>query len=86
MTSMINWYRFLVRYRVFHPQPLKPITVPLLVLFGMDDMAINPDLAQAGTELPLSTNGKFVPYEGISHWIQHEAPEKVNNDILKFIQ
>lgn len=86
MTSMLNWYRYILRYKAFHPQPVKTITCPVLALFGTGDIAINQEIAELGSKLPFSSNGKFVPYEGISHWIQHQVPDRVNQDVLTFIK
>jgi pimeloyl-ACP methyl ester carboxylesterase len=86
IVGMLNWYRYTIRYRLFNKKEVKPITVPLLMLFGKSDQAIEWYNGELSTKLPFATNGRFEPYEGISHWIQHEAPDRVNEDILKFIQ
>lgn len=85
LTSMINWYRFVIQNRALAPKPLKTITVPVLSIFGDGDRYIEKNSAALSVQEPFCKNGKIIFYEGISHWIQHEAPDRLNEDILKFI-
>ena len=77
----LNWYRA----ASFDTSDV-PITinVPTLVLWGLDDTALLPQnldgLDQYVSDL------EIVPYEGVSHWIEHEVPVDISQDIRRFVQ
>ena len=77
MRAMINWYRAAARHR----EGLKlshggRVDVPTLIIWGEADAAL-------GLET-LDGTGRFVRdltierLPGVSHWVQQEAPERVN--------
>lgn len=77
MTAMINWYRAAARHR--DSLALKNggrVDVPTLIVWGEQDTALGLETLD-GTE-------RFVPdltirrLPNVSHWVQQEAPEKVN--------
>ncbi|MBD1861981.1 MULTISPECIES: alpha/beta fold hydrolase [Trichocoleus] len=61
------------------------ITVPTLVLWGEEDALLSPKLTE-GLEAFMAGafKLKFVPHCG--HWIQQEAPQTVNRELLSFLQ
>lgn len=65
------------------PESMLTVTVPTLVLWGMNDPALLPGLLDG---LP-----GWVPQlqlhrvEGASHWIVHEQPEHVTMDLQRFL-
>lgn len=85
LTSMINWYRYIVQNRLFKPKPIKLITIPVLLIFGTGDKYIEKATAEESMKKPFVENAKMIFYEDVSHWIQHEAKERVNDDVYKFI-
>jgi epoxide hydrolase 4 len=73
-TWLANWGR----------SPL-PITVPTLVLWGEDDVFFTPKLMEGMDSLvtaPLQL--KLLSHCG--HWIQQEAPQTVNRELLEFLR
>ncbi len=57
--------------------------VPTLVLWGMKDEALRPQLLEG-----LSTyvnDLKILTHKESSHWITHDAPEFIATEIMKFI-
>lgn len=59
------------------------IKVPTLILFGMKDRFIRPTVLEGIEEYV--GNLKIVRIENASHWIMHDAPEAVINNIREFI-
>jgi pimeloyl-ACP methyl ester carboxylesterase len=79
--GMLNWYRAFFR-RPFR-LPLKPrLQMPVLVLWGTQDVALSRELAEAS--IRLCEDGELVYFEDASHWIQHQEAEKVNQHLLSF--
>ena len=73
-TWLANWGR----------SPL-PITVPTLVLWGEDDVFFTPKLMEGMDSLvtaPLQL--KLLSHCG--HWVQQEAPQTVNRELLEFLR
>ena len=76
MTAMINYYRangdLLRRYTGAAPV----IEVPTLMVWGEDDDAIGIEATQGYEPHVRDLTLERLP--GVSHWVQQEAPEKVN--------
>lgn len=60
------------------------INVPTLVIWGMKDTALLPQLLEGLSEYV--TDLKIIKSEHASHWIMHDDPELVNVNIEKFIK
>ena len=73
---MINYYRALLQHRetVNHGDAI--IDLPTLLIWGEDDTALNIKCSE-GTEQWVP-NIKVQRLPGVSHWVQQEAPERVN--------
>lgn len=81
MTAMLNWYRALVRL----PRTTPPrVRVPTLILWGRQDTALQPGLAEAS--LAVCDDGRINWYPRASHWIAHEDPAAVNADLIAFLR
>ena len=66
------------------PRAMLTVDIPTLVLWGMDDVALPPELVEGLEEfIPRLTLEKV---EGASHWIVHERPEFVAERISRFLQ
>jgi epoxide hydrolase 4 len=76
MTAMLNYYRALLRHRKSVDIGDGRIETPTLMLWGEEDTALNIQCTQ-GTEawVPNLTLHRL---PGVSHWVQQEAPERVN--------
>ncbi len=83
MTAMINWYRAVVQRA---PQmPANPrITVPTLVVWGAEDVALSVDMAQKSVDL--CDDGRLVLFEDATHWVHHDKPEQVNALLADFLR
>lgn len=88
LSAALNYYRQMlspwswVRDRLNAPNP---ITVPTLVLWGEEDPLVTPKVTQGFERLIVAPfNLKFIPHCG--HWIQQEAPQTVNRELLAFLR
>lgn len=82
LTGMVNWYRAMVRY--LQALPRKPrVKGPVLIIWGRRDQFLLPQGAEASLEICDNGRLEFIPEA--SHWVQHEAPEKVNSLVINFI-
>jgi epoxide hydrolase 4 len=82
LTAMINWYRAMFRgggLRRFGAGKIPIIQIPTLFLWGNADSALSFSTTE-GTEKYVA-NLTFRVFPGVSHWIQQEAPEAVNEMI-----
>jgi pimeloyl-ACP methyl ester carboxylesterase len=79
MTAMVNYYRangsLLGRWRTAPPM----IEVPTLMIWGEEDAALGIENTEGYDDLVRDFSLHRLP--GVSHWVQQEAPEQVN-DIL----
>ena len=77
MTAMINWYRAAAKHREGMKLSNRGrVEVPTLIVWGKEDTALGFETL-AGTDRFVSDlTIRALP--GVSHWVQQEAPEKVN--------
>jgi pimeloyl-ACP methyl ester carboxylesterase len=68
LTASLNWYRAGEFY-----QPVNPVTVPTLYVWGSKDLALGERAARNTSEY-VSGPYRFEVLDGISHWIPLEAP------------
>lgn len=81
--GMISWYRAAAR-RAGRPHPGSPeVRPPTLVLWGEADLALDVRLAERS--LAYCRDGRLVRFPGVSHWVQHEAADAVNRELLAFL-
>lgn len=81
MRAMLDWYRALVRL----PRDAPPrVAMPTLILWGMQDHALQPGLAEAS--LALCDDGRIVWYPRATHWLPHEEAEAVTGALLAFLR
>ncbi len=83
--AMLNWYRAAVRYR--NPTSLesgKQIGVPLLILWGAQDIALRAEMAPKS--LKWCENGQLRMFPDATHWVQHEKSDEVTSAILDFFR
>jgi pimeloyl-ACP methyl ester carboxylesterase len=83
MTAMLNWYRALLRRPL--SLPLRPrISVPTLILWGVNDIALSRPMAQLSAAL--CEHVRLVFFEDAGHWLQHEKAEEVNGFLIDFLR
>ncbi|MGH1349986.1 MAG: alpha/beta fold hydrolase [Methyloligellaceae bacterium] len=85
----IHYYRNLDRnWEIMNSYADQKITCPVLFIAGSDDISIvrasSEDLQNMMSSRVPDLTVKVMP--GYGHWIQNEAAEEVNKDLLSFIQ
>ncbi len=77
MTAMINYYRAAVRAgdAVMNPKP-GTVDTPTLMIWGEEDTALDKATTIGTDAYVKNLTLRYLP--GVSHWVQQEAPEKVN--------
>jgi pimeloyl-ACP methyl ester carboxylesterase len=83
LTSMLNWYRANFR-RLPDLPPYVRVTMPALMLWGVQDVALGRYLAQPSTNL--CNQGRLVFFEQATHWVQHEEADRVNALLIEFLR
>lgn len=79
LTAMINYYRAAAQGKSFaryRRGVVKPISTPTLMIWGEADSALGVELTSGYEGLVTDFTLKRLP--NVSHWVQQEAPEKVN--------
>lgn len=79
LTGMLNWYRALR----FRPDMKERIATRTLVLWGMQDQALEPGLAERS--LDFCDDGRLQTFEKATHWVQREEVSDVNEALLSFL-
>eukprot|EP01122_Echinamoeba_exundans_P017414 TRINITY_DN9179_c0_g1_i1.p1 TRINITY_DN9179_c0_g1~~TRINITY_DN9179_c0_g1_i1.p1 ORF type:complete len:386 (-),score=44.00 TRINITY_DN9179_c0_g1_i1:187-1344(-) len=80
--GMTNYYMALVWHRNSADYVKRPISTPILVLWGLRDSALMPELAEMSMEYCL--NGKLETID-TTHWVTYEKPDWVNERIDAFL-
>jgi epoxide hydrolase 4 len=83
LTGMINYYRAALRRSPGKAMAqMTPIDAPTLVIWGMLDRHIGSELAEPAHQwVP---NVRVERIAQATHWVQHDAPERVNELLLDF--
>lgn len=76
LRSMINYYRALLRTKDVREIGDGRVDVPTLMIWGEEDAAIDIRCTDGTEEWVQNLELHRLP--GVSHWVQQEAPEKVN--------
>ena len=77
---MINYYRANLKILA---ETSPPITVPTLMLWGEEDTALDIRLTEGYG--PHVQDFTLVRFPQVSHWVQQEAPVKVNMAMLYWL-
>lgn len=83
MTTMLNWYRALVR-RPPAAAPSPRVVVPTTILWGMRDFALRAVMAEESAAL--CDDGELLAFPDNTHWLQHEAAAAVNEALISRFQ
>jgi pimeloyl-ACP methyl ester carboxylesterase len=85
LTGMINYYRAALRRSPRSAlAQLKRIDVQTLVIWGMLDRHLGSELAEPAPEWVPNVRVERIP--NATHWVQHDAPERVNELLLGFME
>ena len=83
MTGMINWYRAAMRVPGKMAGPWPVIETPTLIVWGEEDAALGIELLDGTDAYVRDLTLERLP--GVSHWVQQEAPDKVNAILKKWL-
>ncbi|MBP7765480.1 MAG: alpha/beta hydrolase [Deltaproteobacteria bacterium] len=82
-TAMVNWYRAMIQTQSEPPRSFD-VTVPMIFMWGEEDVAMLTEMADQS--MRYCKEGRLIKLPGVSHWIQHEAADKVNAQIAEFFE
>lgn len=82
-TGALAIYRAAFRDLPNFMKSARVISAPVLVLWGQDDKHLGPSLAEPPVELV--PNAKVVRLQDASHWVQCDAPARVNDALIEFL-
>jgi pimeloyl-ACP methyl ester carboxylesterase len=81
-TAMLNWYRA-ATWTLLRRSGQR-IRVPLLLLWGTRDTALDPELAERS--IGWCDAGQLIRWPTATHWLHHEQPAEINAAIGGFLQ
>lgn len=81
LTTMLDWYRALPLYG--GSTAMRPIRVPVRVIWGDRDAFLDAGLVEAG--LALCRFGEAFHLAEATHWVQHEEPGRVSRLLIDFL-
>jgi pimeloyl-ACP methyl ester carboxylesterase len=76
MRAMINWYRAAFRSPGRLAGPFPMLETPTLIVWGEQDAALGVELLDGTDAYVRDLTVERLP--GVSHWVQQEAPDRVN--------
>lgn len=82
-TAMVNWYRAAGQLRPKLP-PDRIVRMPTRIIWGAQDVALIREAAQMSMEFV--ENGDLIYIDDAGHFVQHEAPDRVNTLIDEFLR
>ena len=82
LTAMINYYR--ANVRAIGREPVTVIDVPTLMIWGDQDTALGIELTNGYEALVRDFTLRILP--GVSHWVQQEAPYRVNAELRDWLR
>jgi pimeloyl-ACP methyl ester carboxylesterase len=85
LTAMLNWYRAAARGGMVRQVKLgfPTIEVPTLMLWGERDAALGKETTYGTHRYVSDLRIHYIP--GASHWVQQDAPERVNEELVRFL-
>ena len=84
LTGMINYYRAALRRSPRKAlAQMRPIEAPTMVIWGMLDRHLGSELAEPAPEWVPNVRMERIPEA--THWVQHDAPERVNELLIDFL-
>ncbi len=85
LTAGINWYRAMLRRSLTPGRAFPPIGSPTLVIWGERDHFLGKELTR-GMKRHFAGRFSIRYLPGVSHWVQQEAPARVNTLLLQFLK
>lgn len=84
LRGMFNWYRAAARRALRAAPPSAPLDVPTLVVWGAQDVALSEQMAAPSAAM--CTDGRLEVLDEATHWVQHDAPARVNRLLLDHLE
>jgi pimeloyl-ACP methyl ester carboxylesterase len=84
VTAMVNYYRANIGQLGRYGKGVPKIDVPTLMIWGEEDAALGVELTK-GYE-PWVSDFTLERLPGVSHWVQQEAPEAVNERMTAWLR
>lgn len=87
LTAALNYYRANIPPASWlrPPPDLPPITVPTTIIWGTDDAYMSPLLLERSATRVEGTL-RVETLHGVSHWVQQEVPDRVNEILLAHLK
>jgi pimeloyl-ACP methyl ester carboxylesterase len=87
LTAGLNWYRANVppESLVADPLELPPVQAPTMGVWSTGDMALT-EAQMEGSGAFVAGDWRYERVEGAGHWMQLEAPDRVNELLLAFLK
>ena len=79
----LNYYRNIFSLGLFQPQEWPVLEVPTLMIWGEDDPAFEPSLAEGTEDYVRDFHLRYIPRCG--HWVLQEFPTLVNQYMAEFL-
>jgi pimeloyl-ACP methyl ester carboxylesterase len=85
MKAMVDYYRANFANRAAHRlwRSTRRLTVPILMIWGEDDVALSKQLTYGTGDLVDDLTVRYLP--GVSHWVQQQAPDTVNAMLIAWL-
>ncbi len=84
LRAMLAWYRAAPRgITALLREPVAPIDVPTLLLWGEDDVALGKETTFGTDRYVSNLRIEYLP--GVSHWLQADATERVNELLTDYL-
>ncbi|HEX6161247.1 MAG TPA: alpha/beta hydrolase, partial [Thermoanaerobaculia bacterium] len=84
MRTMLHYYRATQRYRGKLREMVKRIDIPVLMIWGEGDPVFIPETLQDFSEWVPDLRIERIP--GAGHFVQTDAPERVNELLIRFMK
>ena len=87
LTASLNWYRANLppESLVADPLELPPVQAPTMGIWSSGDMALTEAQMAGSGEFVAEGRWRYERVEGPGHWLQLEAPDRVNELLLDFL-
>jgi len=92
LTAALGYYRATIggvgvdpRFEEVQSAGANPVELPFLYLHGADDGCVGVGFAEAGTGFLTHPSSRTAIVEGAGHFLQLEQPERVNDEVLTFL-
>jgi pimeloyl-ACP methyl ester carboxylesterase len=86
LTAALNWYRANLRpERELTPRDFPPVSAPTLALWSSGDHYLT-EAPMLRSERHVTGPWRYERIEGASHWLQLDAPERVNELLVEHLR